>query len=65
MADSAADLAALAGAVRVLDGEEAACRRAAEISAVNGAHLTACQVDGFDVTVRIDAWVSSPPRSWR
>jgi secretion/DNA translocation related TadE-like protein len=50
-AQSAADLAALAAAARAAEGEEAACGRADEIATVNGAHLVACRLEGFDVTV--------------
>lgn len=50
-AESAADLAALAGAARVLDGPTAACRQAAAIATANGAQLVQCRLDGADVSV--------------
>jgi secretion/DNA translocation related TadE-like protein len=54
-AQTAADLAALAGALDSLDGVEVACARAGEIAAGNGGHLTACDVDGLDVVVTVEA----------
>lgn len=59
-AQAAADLAALAGALRVLDGESVACARAAEVSARNGAGLVACRVDGFDVIVTVEVAATGP-----
>jgi secretion/DNA translocation related TadE-like protein len=53
-AQAAADLAALAAALRVLEGESVACARAAEVSARNGASLVACRLDGFDVVVTVE-----------
>ena len=53
-AQAAADLAALAGALRTFEGEQAACQRAAEISARNGARLVSCQLDGLDVVVAVE-----------
>ena len=53
-AQAAADLAALAGALRALDGEPAACERAAEISTENGAQMTFCRLDGLDLTVTVE-----------
>ena len=53
-AQAAADLAALAGALRTFEGEQAACQRAAEISARNGARLVSCHLDGLDVVVAVE-----------
>ena len=53
-AQSAADLGALAGAIRVLDGPGAACTHARTIVAANGARLAACRLDGFDVIVTVE-----------
>jgi secretion/DNA translocation related TadE-like protein len=47
----AADLGALAGAARVLEGPGSACARAAAIAAANSARLTSCTLDGFDVQI--------------
>jgi secretion/DNA translocation related TadE-like protein len=53
-AQAAADLAALAAAMKVLEGESVACARAAEVSAHNGASLVACRLDGLDVIVTVE-----------
>jgi secretion/DNA translocation related TadE-like protein len=55
----AADLGALGGAVRVVEGADAACARAAELVAANGARLTSCLVDGLDLLVTAE--VTVPP----
>lgn len=51
-AESAADLAALAGAQAEQAGRDG-CAAAAGIAAANGARLTDCQRAGFDVLVRV------------
>lgn len=56
-AQAAADLAALAAALRALDGPIDACARAAQISASNGASLVACRLDGFDAIVTVEVAV--------
>jgi len=53
-AQAAADLTALAAAQRAVEGETAACTRAAEVSALNGARLVACRLDGLDMIVTVD-----------
>jgi len=53
-AEAAADLGALAGAVRAAEGADAACARAGLLVAANGARLAGCRVDGLDVTVTAD-----------
>ena len=60
-AQTAADLAALAAAMTVLDGEAAACARAAEVSTRNGASLVACHLDGFDVIVTVEVAAAGLP----
>lgn len=52
-AQAAADLGALAGAVRVIEGEQIACARAGQLVAANGARLVDCRLDGIDLTVRV------------
>lgn len=52
---TAADLAALAGAQALEDP----CRRAAEIAAANGAEISDCTMDGTDVIVQVH--VQTPP----
>ncbi|MPZ25807.1 MAG: helicase [Micromonosporaceae bacterium] len=53
-AQAAADLAALAGAARAVAGHPAACARAGVIAVANGAGLTHCALDGFDLTVTVE-----------
>jgi secretion/DNA translocation related TadE-like protein len=53
-AQSAADLAALAGAARAIEGSSAACARATELATANGARLTRCELDGLDLTVAVE-----------
>ncbi len=50
-AETAADLAALAAAVRVPEGPAAACGTAATVAARNGGVVRACRVAGGDVEV--------------
>jgi secretion/DNA translocation related TadE-like protein len=52
-AGTAADLAALAAAVHVPDGEATACRTAARVARRNGADLRGCRVVGDDVEVAV------------
>lgn len=54
VAQSAADLAALAGARSLAQGKDA-CATASVIAAANGAGLTWCAVAGRDVTVEVVA----------
>lgn len=51
-AQAAADLAALAGAVREQEGSDP-CAAAAEVAAANGARLDTCRADGADVVVTV------------
>ncbi|MFI5494343.1 Rv3654c family TadE-like protein [Actinoplanes sp. NPDC051859] len=60
-ARTAADLGALAGALRAIEGQEAACLRAAELVAANGARLTACRLEGLDVVVQTETVVTPMP----
>lgn len=53
-AQSAADLGALAGAARAIEGPDAACVRAAALVSANGARLTHCHLDGLDLTVTVE-----------
>ncbi len=57
-AQAAADLGALAGAIRAGEGAPNACARAAEIVTANGGRLVACSLDGLDLTVSADVIVS-------
>jgi secretion/DNA translocation related TadE-like protein len=53
-AQAAADLGALAGAARAIEGPAAACARAAQLVAANGARLVDCRLDGLDLTVTVE-----------
>lgn len=54
IAQSAADLAALAGATALQDGGDA-CQQAAAVAGRNQARLSDCVVDGWDVSVVVVA----------
>ncbi|MCW6006608.1 flp pilus-assembly TadE/G-like family protein [Micromonospora sp. CPCC 205371] len=60
-ARTAADLGALAGAALAIEGEEAACGRAADLVAHNGGRLTRCVIDGLDVIVAVEVEVTPLP----
>ncbi|MFC7274342.1 Rv3654c family TadE-like protein [Paractinoplanes rhizophilus] len=60
-AHTAADLAALAAAMRAIEGEDAACARAADFAAANGGRLTFCTVDGLEVVVWAEVEVEPMP----
>jgi secretion/DNA translocation related TadE-like protein len=60
-ARTAADLGALAGAVRVIEGEAAACGRAAEFVVANGGRMASCNVEGLDLVVRAEVTVTPLP----
>ncbi|MFJ6164057.1 Rv3654c family TadE-like protein [Micromonospora orduensis] len=50
----AADLGALAGAARALDGDAKACASAGDIAGRNGGRLAGCRLDGLDVLVTVE-----------
>ncbi|MEU7821428.1 Rv3654c family TadE-like protein [Catellatospora sp. NPDC049133] len=52
-ARTAADLGALAGAAAAIEGAAAACERAGRIVAANAATVTACRLDGLDLTLSV------------
>lgn len=52
-AEAAADLAALAAADRVLEGNDTACKAAEDIVRDQGAVLQSCAVEGLDVVVTV------------
>ena len=60
-ARTAADLGALAGAVRVIDGPSAACARAARLVAANDAVLTSCDVQEMEIVVYVEVVVTPLP----
>lgn len=53
-AQAAADLAALGAAMLAWDGPAAACARAGDLSARNGASLVACRLEGLDAIVTVE-----------
>ena len=55
----AADLGALAGAGRAVEGPEVACAEAGRFVVANGGRLIGCRVEGFDVVVTAEV-VSRP-----
>ncbi|MFG1605538.1 Rv3654c family TadE-like protein [Actinoplanes sp. NPDC049265] len=52
-ARAAADFGALAGATRVVEGEESACVEAARLVAANGAAVESCRQDGLEIVVHV------------
>jgi secretion/DNA translocation related TadE-like protein len=60
-AQLAADLGALAGAMHAIEGARVACAAAAEYVAANAARLSACEVDGLEIVVRVDVAVPGLP----
>lgn len=59
-AQSAADLAALAGAGRALAGERVACSRARAVTERMRVRLVTCSVRGWDVLVQVSARPGGP-----
>ena len=60
-ARTAADLGALAGAVRVIDGPPAACARAAWLVTANDAVLTSCDVYDLEIVIYVEVVVTPLP----
>jgi secretion/DNA translocation related TadE-like protein len=60
-AQAAADLGALAGAARAVEGAGAACERARRFVAVNGGRSTSCEVSGLEIVVRAQVIVTPLP----
>jgi secretion/DNA translocation related TadE-like protein len=60
-ARTAADLGALAGAARAVEGAAAACGRAGQLVHANQARLTACRVDGLEIVVEVQVTVTPLP----
>ncbi|HEX8870714.1 MAG TPA: Rv3654c family TadE-like protein [Lentzea sp.] len=61
----AADLAALAGAAGLVDGEESACEQAKRVAERNGAQLRSCSVNGWEVVAEASAVTPFGPVSAR
>lgn len=60
-AQAAADLGALAGAARSVEGAGPACERAARFVAVNGGRATSCEVSGLEIVVDAEVTVTPLP----
>jgi secretion/DNA translocation related TadE-like protein len=60
-ARTAADLGALAGAARAVEGAEVACGRAERFVLANGARLVSCRVDGLEIVVGVEVTVTPLP----
>jgi secretion/DNA translocation related TadE-like protein len=60
-AQAAADLGALAGAARAVEGADAACERAGRFVSANGGLVTSCQVSGLEIIVRTEVAVTPLP----
>ena len=60
-ARAAADLGALAGAIRAVQGEQVACERAAVLVTANHARVSSCRLDGFEVVVFAEVTVTPVP----
>ena len=59
-AQSAADLAALAGAATLVTGRHDACATAGSVAASNSVTLTDCAIDGLDVLVAVEVGTALP-----
>jgi secretion/DNA translocation related TadE-like protein len=60
-AQIAADLGALAGAARAVEGEAAACAQAARFAAANDGLVTSCHLEGLDIVLRTDVTLTPLP----
>ncbi|GAA3347411.1 flp pilus-assembly TadE/G-like family protein [Amorphoplanes nipponensis] len=60
-ARTAADLGALAGAARAVEGSEAACARAERLAFANGARMTGCRLDGLEIVIEVRVAVTPLP----
>ncbi|MET8355513.1 Rv3654c family TadE-like protein [Micromonospora sp. NPDC005171] len=57
----AADLGALAGAARALDGDAVACASASDLAGRNDGRLVGCHLDGLDVLVTVEVAFTQLP----
>jgi len=60
-AQIAADLGALAGAARAIEGREAACAQATRIVAANQGRMSSCVLEGLEIVVHTDVTVEPLP----
>jgi secretion/DNA translocation related TadE-like protein len=64
-AESAADFAALAGAIHAVEGDSAACGAARSIATANSAQLSTCTLNGAVVTVTVSCSLTGGLSRWR
>lgn len=60
-AENGADLAALAGAAKVLQGPDVACAAVVQVAVANGVEVQSCSVAGTDVLVIVAAPAPAGP----
>jgi secretion/DNA translocation related TadE-like protein len=60
-AQVAADLGALAGAARAIEGPDIACAEAARFIAANAGRMASCEVEGLEIVVQADVDVTGLP----
>ena len=60
-ARTAADLGALAGAARAVEGAEVACGRAERFALANGARMVSCRVEGLEIVIAVQVTVTPLP----
>ena len=60
-AENGADLAALAGAARLLQGPDVVCATVIRVAVMNGADVQSCSVTGRDVLVIVATQVRAGP----
>ncbi|WP_246595782.1 Rv3654c family TadE-like protein [Actinoplanes auranticolor] len=60
-ARTAADLGALAGAARAVEGAEVACARAERFAVANGARMRSCRLDGLEIVIDVQIIVTPLP----
>ena len=60
-AETGADLAALAGAAKVLQGPDVVCANVVRVAVVNGVEVQTCSVVGTEVLVTVTARAGTGP----
>jgi secretion/DNA translocation related TadE-like protein len=64
-ARTAADLGALAGAAKVIEGDMAACAAAARYVTANAARLTSCRLQGWEIVIQVEVTATPLPNLTR
>ena len=60
-ARTAADLGALAGAVRVIEGKPVACAEAERFVTANNGVLTSCEVGALEIVIHVEVTITPMP----